>query len=179
MSHMLLTGLPGVGKTTLIRELAKRLADYHPAGFFTEEIREEGVRKGFRLMSLDGRQLTTLAHSIHKGHYRVGRYGVDVDGFERLLPELNLRRSPSRMIIIDEIGKMECLSRRFTDEVLALLDSSKTVIATIAFKGDGFIRQVKHRSDCRLITVTRETRNSLADSLFTEVLKQIRTGDSR
>jgi len=177
MSHVLLTGLPGVGKTTLIRELVKRLA-YHPAGFFTEEIREEGVRKGFRLVSLDGRQLT-LAHSIHKGHHRVGRYGVDVDGFERLLSELNLRRSPSRVIIIDEIGKMECLSRRFTNEVLALLNSSKTVIATIAFKGDGFIRQVKHRSDCRLITVTRETRNSLADSLFTEVLKRIRTGDSR
>ena len=73
MSHVLLTGLPGVGKTTLIRELGKRLADYHPAGFYTEEIREEGIRKGFRLESLDGRQLT-LAHSDRKGPHRVGRY---------------------------------------------------------------------------------------------------------
>jgi nucleoside-triphosphatase len=178
MSHVLLTGLPGVGKTTLIRELAKRLADYHPAGFYTEEIREQGVRKGFRLESLDDRQLT-LAHSGHKGLHRVGRYGVDVDGFERLLYELNLCRSPSRVIIIDEIGKMECLSGRFTEEVHVLLDSSRTVIATIALKGDGFIRQVKQRSDCRLITVTVENRNRLADSLFTEVLKQITTGDSR
>jgi len=104
---------------------------------------------------------------------------VDVDGFERLLSELNLCRSPSRVIIIDEIGKMECLSGRFTEEVHVLLDSSRTVIATIALKGDGFIRQVKQRSDCRLITVTVENRNRLADSLFTEVLKQITTGDSR
>lgn len=173
MRHVLLTGLPGVGKTTLIRELAKRLTDYDPAGFYTEEIREQGIRKGFRLVTLDGRQ-QTLAHSGRKGLHRVGRYGVDVDGFERLLSELDLRRLPSRVIVIDEIGKMECLSRRFTEEVHELLDSPRTVIATIALKGEGFIQQVKHRPDCRLITVTVDNRNDLADSLFTEVLKQIR-----
>ncbi|TLY15824.1 MAG: AAA family ATPase [Nitrospirae bacterium] len=178
MSHVLLTGLPGVGKTTLIRELAKRLAGYYPAGFFTEEIREEGIREGFRLESLDGRQLT-LAHSDRKSSHRVGRYGVEIAGFERLLSDLNLPRSPSCVIIIDEIGKMECLSKFFTEEVRSLLDSSKTVIATIALKDDGFIRKVKQRSDCRLITVTVENRTGLADSIFSEVLKQIRNGDSR
>ena len=178
MSHVLLTGLPGVGKTTLIRELAKRLAGYYPAGFFTEEIREEGIREGFRLESLDGRQLT-LAHSDRKSSHRVGRYGVEIAGFERLLSDLNLPRSTSCVIIIDEIGKMECLSKLFTEEVRSLLDSSKTVIATIALKDDGFIRKVKQRSDCRLITVTVENRTGLADSIFSEVLKQIRNGDSR
>jgi len=165
---LLLTGLPGVGKTTLIRELAKRLAAYQPAGFYTEEIREKGVRQGFRLETLDGRELT-LAHVHNPGPFRVSRYKVDVAGFERLLSELDLRHASTRVIIIDEIGKMECLSRRFTEEVTALLDSSKTVIATIALKGSGFIQQVKQRPDCRLVTVTVANRDSLAESLFAEL----------
>jgi nucleoside-triphosphatase len=163
--HILITGLPGVGKTTLIRELAKCLANYHPAGFYTEEIRDkQGTREGFHLVTLSGRRLV-LSHIHHPGPYRVSRYGVDVAGFERLLAELDLRHDQSQLIIIDEIGKMECFSRRFTEDVTALLNSPKILIATIALKGEGFIRQVKDRSDCRLITVTRENRDRLPSEL--------------
>lgn len=163
--HILITGLPGVGKTTLIRELAKCLANYHPAGFYTEEIRDKyGTREGFHLVTLSGRRLV-LSHIHHRGPYRVSRYGVDVAGFERLLAELDLRHDQSQLIIIDEIGKMECFSRRFTEDVTALLNSPKILIATIALKGEGFIRQVKDRSDCRLITVTRENRDRLLSEL--------------
>jgi nucleoside-triphosphatase len=56
-AHILITGLPGVGKTTLIRGLATRLAKYDPAGFYTEEIRDsQGKREGFRIVTLSGRR---------------------------------------------------------------------------------------------------------------------------
>jgi nucleoside-triphosphatase len=167
--HLLITGLPGVGKTTLIRELAKRLTDYHPAGFYTEEIRDaQGIREGFRLVTLCGRHLV-LSHIHHPGPYRVSRYGVDVAGFERLLEELDLQGSRAPLIIIDEIGKMECFSRRFVDVVTLLLDGLKTVVATIALKGEGFIREVKQRPDCRTVTVTRDNRDRLMSDLSTEI----------
>jgi nucleoside-triphosphatase len=173
-SHILITGLPGVGKTTLIRTLAKLLAEYRPAGFYTEEIRDEqGIREGFRLVTLCGRQLV-LSHVQQPGPYRVSRYGVDVAGFERLLEELDLRRLPAPLIIIDEIGKMECFSRRFVDVVTLLLDGPKTLVATIALKGEGFIRQVKQRPDCRLVTVTRENRDRLVNDLVAEVQSRLR-----
>jgi len=167
--HLLMTGLPGVGKTTLIRELATRLAEFEPAGFYTEEIRNErGIREGFRLVTLCGRRLI-LSHIRHPGPYRVGRYGVDVEGFECLLEELDLRDSPAPLIIIDEIGKMECFSRRFIDNVMLLLGGPKFLVATIALKGEGFIKQVKGRPDCRLVTITRENRDRLPGELASEL----------
>lgn len=168
-SHILITGLPGVGKTTLIRAFAKRLADYHPAGFYTQEIRDaQGAREGFRLVTFCGRQLV-LSHICHPGTYRVSRYGVDVAGFESLLEDLDLLHSPAPLIIIDEIGKMECFSGRFIDVVTLLLDGPKTFVATIAVKGEGFIQRVKRRPDCRLVTVTRENRDRLPGELASEL----------
>lgn len=176
MPHILITGLPGVGKTTLIRELAKRLAKYKPAGFYTEEIRDaQGTREGFRLVTLCGRQLV-LSHIHHPGPYRVSRYGVDVRRFEQLLAELDLRHARSRLIVIDEIGKMECLSRRFTEDVTVLLNQQSMLVATIALKGEGFIRQVKDRPDCRLVMVTRENREHLMNDLSTELEKSLGKG---
>ncbi len=166
--HVLLTGVPGVGKTTVIRRLAQALEPWSPAGFYTDEIRVQGIRKGFRLVSLDGRDLL-LAHVEHPGPARVGRYGVDVAGFNRLLNELDLARSPATMIVIDEIGKMECQLPRFRDLVVELLESSKVVLATIAFRGDRFIQQVKQRPDARLVTVTLQNRDALVESLSDEV----------
>jgi nucleoside-triphosphatase len=164
--HILLTGLPGVGKTTVIKQLADSLAPYHPDGFFTQEIRDDkGVRKGFELVTLDGRR-QLLSHVNIPGPHRVGRYGVDLADFEKLLETLDLRHSPSRVVILDEIGKMECLSPRFIQEVEALLDSSKMMIATVGLKGGGFPATVRNRPDCQVVTVTLSNRSTLASTLL-------------
>lgn len=162
--HLLITGLPGTGKTTLLMELVRRFAHLAPAGFYTEEVRERGERRGFGLQSLDGRE-GVLADVSFGGHHRVGRYGVDVAGFEAFLASLDLLSHPSRLVFIDEIGKMECLSPRFVRLAEALLDSDKTVVATIARKGEGAIREVKGRADCRLVEVTAANRQALPDEL--------------
>jgi nucleoside-triphosphatase THEP1 len=51
---LLITGPPGVGKTTLIRRVAGRLGPAGLHGFYTEEIRAAGERRGFRLVGSDG-----------------------------------------------------------------------------------------------------------------------------
>jgi len=159
--NILITGLPGSGKTTLLQKLADELREYGPAGFFTEEIRSYGVRTGFKLTSLDGQRTGTLAHVDIKGPHRVGKYGVDLNGFEQFLGTLQLLDPSSRLVIIDEIGKMECLSAKFRDLVASLLDADALVIATIALKTGGFIDEVKHRGDVRLYEVTVRNRDTL------------------
>jgi nucleoside-triphosphatase len=163
--HILLTGLPGVGKTTVIKQLADSLTPYHPDGFFTQEIRENGIRKGFELVTFDGRR-QLLSHVNIPGPHRVGRYGVDLAGFEKLLETLDLRHSPSQLVILDEIGKMECLSPRFIQEVEALLDSTKMLIATVGLKGGGFPVNVRSRPDCQVVTVTLSNRSTFASTLL-------------
>ena len=50
-SNILLTGHPGIGKTTVIMRLAERLVDRTLAGFYTEELRLGAQRQGFRAVA--------------------------------------------------------------------------------------------------------------------------------
>lgn len=170
--HWLLTGKPGIGKTTVLKQVADSLAAYHPDGFFTQEIRVNGVRKGFELITLDGRR-QILSHVNIKSPLRVGRYGVDLTGFEELLETLDLQHSSSRVVILDEIGKMECLSQRFIQEVEALLNSPKILVATVALKGEGFPATVRSRPDCRVTTVTLQNRTTVADTILPEIIRHL------
>ena len=61
---ILITAPPGIGKTTLSKKLEWELADLHPAGFYTEEIRENGIRKGFELISLSGRRFQSVPNGF-------------------------------------------------------------------------------------------------------------------
>ncbi len=170
--HLLITGFPGTGKTTLIVSLVRRLAALRPAGFYTEEIREAGVRQGFRLVGIDGRE-GVLAHVGLHGRFRVGRYGVNIAGFESFLAELDLNGSSAPLVFIDEVGKMECLSPRFVEVMRELLGSRKTVVATIAMKGGGFIAEAKGRPDCEIREVTAANREMLAGELADWIVRHI------
>lgn len=167
--HLLITGAPGTGKTTLLVRLARALAAAHPAGFYTEEIRENGVRRGFRLVGLDGRT-GVLSHVRFPGPLRVGRYGVDLAGFEEFLRRADLPASRSSLILVDEIGKMECLSPLFIETMKTLFDSGKQIVATVALHGGGFMAEIKKRPDCRLVEVRWENREELLREL-TEMLR--------
>jgi nucleoside-triphosphatase len=169
--NILVTGLPGIGKTTLIKKLAEVLNDLNPIGFYTAEIREDTIRRGFELIGLDGRR-GLLSHIDIKSPYRVGKYKVDIKGFEDFLDSIPFFNPSTPMVIIDEIGKMECLSDQFKKLLKETLDSEKWVIATIAFKGGGLITEVKERQDVKLFEITKKNR----DSLFSEILKEVEIG---
>jgi nucleoside-triphosphatase len=76
-SVLLLTGAPGIGKTTVIGRVAERLKGKKLGGFYTEEIRDGGERRGFQLVGFDGTE-RVIAHIGFPKTHRVGKYGVDV-----------------------------------------------------------------------------------------------------
>ena len=158
--NLLITGLPGIGKTTLIKKLSEELKHLLPVGFYTEEIREAGQRKGFELVSLNAKR-GLLSHKDIKSPYRIGQYKVDIEGFENFLDSIPFFDPSKRLIIIDEIGKMECLSDPFRNLLKRIFNSGKLVIATIALKGSGLFGEIKERQDIKLFEMTKNNRDSL------------------
>src|SRR4030042_2576980 len=95
--NLLITGLPGVGKTTLIKKLSEALKGLHPIGFYTEEIREGSERKGFELISLEGKR-GLLSHTEIKSPFNVGNYKVDVKSFEDFLNSISFFNPSTNLI---------------------------------------------------------------------------------
>lgn len=165
-AKILLTGLPGCGKTTAIMKIVAGLACENVSGFYTEEIREGRVRKGFRWKRLDG-AAGTLAHVDIKSPFKVSKYCVDVAGFEAaVVPVLDVEVSDADLIVIDEIGKMECYSEKFVAAVRRLFESDKSVLATIALKGAGLISEIKNHPDARLITLSPDNRDEIVAEMI-------------
>jgi nucleoside-triphosphatase len=156
---ILLTGLPGCGKTTAVMRIIENLDSGKVAGFYTQEIRTGGVRKGFSWAGLDGTE-GILAHVDIKGSARVGKYGVDVAGFERSVAGiLDIDQTGAELFVIDEIGKMECFSGKFVTAVRRLFASDRSVLATVAQKGTGLISEVKNHPAAKLFNLTRQNQD--------------------
>jgi nucleoside-triphosphatase len=163
--NILITGIPGIGKTTLIKRYYESFTHFHPDGFYTQEIREGRMRKGFELISFDGRR-KILSYVWIISHFKVGKYGVDVSGFEEFLDSIAFFNPDKHLIIIDERGEMECFSSKFKMILKKILDSEKRVIATVALKGSGIIEEIKKREDIILFEMTQSNRNILPSEIM-------------
>jgi nucleoside-triphosphatase len=156
---LLLIGAPGVGKTTVIRRVAAQLETRQLRGFYTEEIREGGERSGFRLLGFQGQE-RVIAHTAFPKSHRVGKYGVDVaavdDAAALLAPD-----PAARAYLVDEIGKMECLSEQFVSAMRVLLAGRTPVVATVALRGAGFIAEAKSVPEALIWEVTHAIRDEL------------------
>ncbi len=168
---LLITGAPGVGKTTVLRRVAAGLGPGLLCGFCTEELREHGVRSGFRLVGFDGTG-GIIAHVDFSGRRRIGKYGVDVAALDRLAQATLAPHADCAVYLVDEIGKMECLAPGFVRAMRTLLKSDKPLVATISKKGGGFIEEVKARDDAELIEVTRTNRDTLPADLLDWVARR-------
>jgi nucleoside-triphosphatase THEP1 len=161
--NILITGPPRSGKSTVIEKIVDRVQ--RPAtGFFTREIRQKGRRAGFSIRTLDGRE-GVLAHKRIKSQWRVGKYGVNITDIESIAVRSIIPSKEDEMIVVDEIGKMECFSRQFRETLIKALDSQNRMIGSIALKGGPFIERIKDREDVQLIEITAQNRDFILDQL--------------
>ncbi|CAN0873655.1 Cancer-related nucleoside-triphosphatase homolog [Linum grandiflorum] len=180
----LVTGPPGVGKTTAIIKVLERLQLSNPKlkiqGFYTREVRGGGggnERVGFEVVTLDGRK-AALSSSISTPEScrwpTVGKYKVDVQSFDSLaLPELQVRED-THMFIIDEVGKMELLSPSFFPAVLRILESNIPVLASIPLPKSGpnipAVARLRSQPGATIFTLNHRNRDAMIDHIYMEML---------
>ncbi|MFX0198571.1 MAG: NTPase [Candidatus Hodarchaeota archaeon] len=163
--HILVTGPPRCGKSTLIERVVRKI-EKPVTGFFTLEIKEQGKRVGFSIITIDGKK-GVLAHQDIKSQPRVGKYGVNLHDIDHIAVPSMIPTKPDAIVVIDEVGKMECLSPLFRQTLIKILDTKHRVIGSIAQKGDQFIQKIKKRNDIMLIDVSEKNRDNLSHSLIT------------
>jgi nucleoside-triphosphatase len=164
MNALLLTGRPGIGKTTVIRRVAEALRGERIAGFYTEERRSRGSRTGFQIITLDGRSRPMAGIDI-RSPQRVGKYGVDVAAIDAVA-ETTLASEVAEVFLVDEIGKMECASASFVAAVRRLLAADRVVVASVALKSDGLIAEVKRLPGIVLREVATQNRDRLPEEVI-------------
>lgn len=158
---ILLAGRPGVGKTTVIKQVVDMLGG-EAGGFYTEEIRQGGRRLGFKIITLEGEE-GVLAHVDIKGAPRVSKYGVNVRDLEEVgVAALRRAIEERRYVVIDEIGKMELYSQEFREAVVEALESEKVVLGTVMAGPHPWVDTLKVRPQVAVLKVTQGNREGMA-----------------
>lgn len=165
IKNFFITGKPASGKTTLIMEIIKEL-NLDAGGFYTLEIREKGIRKGFKITTLNGEE-GILAHIDIKSPYKVSKYKVNIKDLEEIgVKSISDALKENETVIIDEIGLMEMKSEKFKKAVLTALNSKNKVLGTIRLEHHPFTDKIKARKDTKIFHLTRENREEIKKEII-------------
>ncbi len=171
---LLLTGAPGVGKTTVLTKTvdALKVKGVSVGGMISREVRENGVRVGFEILDLTSGKHGWLAQVNGQMGPQVGRYHVNLNDLDNIgVAAISLALEKYSAIVIDEIGPMELYSLKFKQAVAQTLESKKLVLAVVHGKAkDPLVTQVKRRVDAEIFNVTFSNREKLLEQLIQKAL---------
>ncbi len=172
---LLLTGNPGVGKTTVLTKTVEALKaeGISVGGMISREAREGNMRVGFEILDLTNNKHGWLAHINQRTGPQVGKYHVNLADLENIGATAILEAAEKcNVIAIDEIGPMELFSQKFKQAVKQALESRRVMLAVVHAKAsDQLINEVKHREDAEIFTVTLANRESLSEELIKQALE--------
>ncbi|MBS7624934.1 NTPase [Candidatus Bathyarchaeota archaeon] len=175
--HIFLTGPPRIGKTTVVLKIVEDLKrrGVKVGGMISQEILEEGVRVGFKILDLESGAEGILAHIRQKNGPQVGKYRVHLGDLERVGVGAIVRACKiSDLVVVDEVGPMELYSKAFKEAVLMALDGNKPLLGTIHYRAENsFVERIRKRGDIEIIVVTHNNRDALPRLISERILRRI------
>ena len=174
---ILVTGPPGIGKTSTLRRSVKEVKnrEYAVGGMICREVREGGVRVGFEIMDLSTGQRGWLAHVNQPEGPRIGKYRVnltdlDVIGAGSILDALQ----NAAILAVDEIGPMELSSTAFSNALVRAVESDKPLLGTIHYRlSTPLVNNIKMRNDVEILRVTHENRENLHNLIANKITEYL------
>jgi len=170
---LVVTGSPGVGKSTAISKVILRLKSKGVivGGCLTSEKRTSGRRIGFGIMDLTSGNRGELASATGTLGPRVGRYRVNLTDLASVGAKgLVDAADSSEVIVIDEVGPMELVSPDFRRALKACMASGKPILAVVHERmKDDLIEELKSKNSL-LAEITIQNRDSLPDELTEKLL---------
>lgn len=167
---ILLTGEPGVGKSTLLSSVIE--AFENKQGFVTTEKRTNGIRTSFEMTASNGESFV-LCSVDSPSTVRVSRYGVNVQELEQFVNKLPSIEA-GKLVYLDEIGQMQLYSEAYKKVITEYLCLQNPVIGTLSkIYNDEFTNQLRTRSDIEIIEVTLENRDELKEKLIDRITKHV------
>lgn len=165
MTNLLVTGAPRAGKTTLISTVISKL-NFGVIGFITTEIIENNIRTGFTIETYSGIKKILASKKNLESKYRVGRYGVYLNNLNFIIRKLEeeLSNEKPKLVVIDEIGKMELFSHSFKEFVIEALNQNK-VLGTIMFRDNDFTKKIKLRNDTKIFEINLQNREKITNKI--------------
>ena len=172
----MVTGPPGVGKSTLVSKERMRLksAGVIVGGCTTYERRSKGVRVGFEILDLSSGRKGELASVDSKLGPRVGRYRVNLTDLAEIgAAGLVAAASSSELIVIDEVGPMELVSPEFRRAVKSCIESGKPVLAVVHERlEDDLINDLRGKAQV-IFTLSVENRDASTEELGAALLAAV------
>ena len=171
----LISGKPNTGKSTALRKIADFLGIKRCAGLLAQEIMKEGERIGFSSRGLLCNEDIILAHKEFSKDHAVEDFGVDLKALEDVFEkeyEAALHNKDVSFFLIDEIGRMQVMSKRFCSLLDRIAESEKDLIATICYKDEiPYIRNFKQKEGNHLFILDESNRDELPLKIAMEVCK--------
>jgi nucleoside-triphosphatase len=168
----LVTGPPGIGKSTIVSRVVLRLKGRGVivGGCTTVEKRAKAQRVGFEVRNLTTGAQGELASLTGGLGPRVGKYRVNLGdlasvGAKGLLDAA----ASSELIVIDEVGPMELVSPEFRRAVKVCIESGKPILAVIHERmEDDLLTELRGKAKV-LFEVDDNNRDEVAESLGSEL----------